>query len=128
MTGPPDIVRAWLEKASHDLTAARYLLESGDSEALDAAVFHAQQCAEKSLKTALVFHSVDPPRTHDLVVLMRLVPGSPPSVSLERLASLNRHAVESRYPGLWEAVSRIEADEAVADAALLYEWARSVVA
>lgn len=38
----------WLFKAEHDLKSSKLLSESRD-ELLDTAIYHAQQCAEKSL-------------------------------------------------------------------------------
>lgn len=106
--------RAWLAKADHDLLAAEELLRLGDDAPLDVVCFHAQQCVEKCLKGLLVWHFIDFPRTHDIVLLARLVPemsaGAP---EIEDLLQLNRYAVETRYPGDWEAISTQEAEQAV---------------
>lgn len=106
--------RAWLTKADHDLLAAEELLRLAEGAPLDVVCFHAQQCVEKCLKGLLVWHSIDFPRTHDIVLLARLVPemsaGAP---EIEELLQLNRYAVETRYPGDWEAISTQEAEQAV---------------
>lgn len=105
--------RAWLEKADHDLFAAEELLRLGENAPLDVVCFHAQQCVEKSLKALLVWHSIDFPRTHDVVLLARRVPEMHMGPETEELLQLNRYAVETRYPGDWEAISTREATEAV---------------
>lgn len=108
-------VRGWVEKAEHDLTNAEHTLTLVAGCPFDTVCFHAQQCAEKYLKALLIWHSVDFPRTHDLRLLMQLVP---PGVSLgleiRQVLPLNRYSIEARYPGDWEPIGRREAEEAVA--------------
>jgi len=59
----------WLYKARNDLKAANILL-SGEEIIGDTAVYHTQQCAEKSLKAFLAFHERPIPLTHDLEKLL----------------------------------------------------------
>jgi HEPN domain-containing protein len=56
----------WMTKAEHDLLPAKKLFEVGLH---DTAMFHTQQCAEKSLKGFLAFHSKPIQKIHNLVVL-----------------------------------------------------------
>lgn len=129
MSERPEAARAseWLEKASHDLVAAEHLLSVADPP-LDVVCFHAQQCAEKALKGILVLHGIDPPRTHDLVVLFRrLPPGADAGTEVAALVPLNRHAVEARYPGHWEPIGIEEARDAVAVARGLHRRASALV-
>jgi len=44
----------WLFKADHDLKSAKFSLSSIDP-LYDIAIYHTQQCAEKSLKAVLAF-------------------------------------------------------------------------
>lgn len=80
--GPDPIlldVQAFLEKASKDLvTAERMAEEPGDFR--DIVCFHAQQCAEKSLKAVLLDQGGEAPRTHDLERLLGAVSTVHPSV------------------------------------------------
>lgn len=115
MTGPllqPDVVRQWVDMAEHDLTNARHTLALEEDCPYDTVCFHAQQCAEKYLKALLAYRGIDPPRTHDLTELQVLLPPGglvlPPDLHL-----LNPYAVETRYPGPWEPLSREDAQRAV---------------
>ena len=67
----------------------------------DASCFHAQQCAEKYLKAYLVSQEIEPPRTHNLVALLKLCVSRDGSFELVRpeLELLNTYAVDVRYPG-----------------------------
>lgn len=56
--------------ARSDVNAGRHLLAA---EHWRQAAFLAQQAAEKSLKAALVEQGIEPPRTHDLLQLDRLL-------------------------------------------------------
>jgi HEPN domain-containing protein len=76
--------------------------------------FHAQQLVEKYLKALLAFHSVPFPKTHDLAELVSaLRPSQELLVDSAQLGLLKRYAVEARYPGDWEPITRQESDEAV---------------
>ena len=64
------VVREWIVKADHDLTAAAQILKLGKAAPTDTVCFHAQQCVEKYLKAILVYRNLPFPRSHDLRVLM----------------------------------------------------------
>ena len=122
------LVRAWVEKAEHDLTTAEHTLKLGDDCPFDTVCFHAQQCVEKYLKTLLVLHQQDFPKTHDLAVLARLLPSDVlPKVDTDALLTLNRYPIEARYPGDWEPMSRHDAEEAVGVAQRLRTVVRALL-
>jgi HEPN domain-containing protein len=61
--------KGWFYKAKSDL----HLAEKGvkdDDLTLDTAIFHTQQCAEKTLKGFLAYHSKPLEKTHDLLKLL----------------------------------------------------------
>lgn len=114
MSASPDkvrLVRQWIEKAEHDLRNAEHTLTLKDDCPFDTVCFHTQQCAEKYLKAFLVFHEVDFPKTHDLVLLENLT--ASPGLKGIHLHTLNRYSMEARYPGDWETITRAEAEKAV---------------
>jgi len=80
----------------------------------------AQQSAEKSVKSVLVYLQVDFPKSHDLEALCRLIPNDwEIRTQGPDLTSLSEWAVEARYPGEWpEATS--------ADSHLALQAARQV--
>jgi HEPN domain-containing protein len=117
---PPEqahLIGQWTEKADEDYTNAEYTLTLQNNCPLSTVCFHSQQCVEKYLKALLIGHSLPVPKSHDLLELYhRLSSDERPSLSEEWLAILNRYAVEARYPGDWDAVSRREAEDAFAAA------------
>jgi HEPN domain-containing protein len=103
----------WFDAALVDLEEARAALAGGR---YNWAVFAAHQAAEKALKAAyMVLHRSLPPRTHDLVRLVREAGLRLPSHLVEGLSELSPYYVVSRYPnaGLerpWESISRATAE------------------
>lgn len=107
------VVQEWIDKAQGDyLTAMR---ETGASPPnYDAVCFHAQQCVEKLLKALLTARGTTPPKTHDLILLDRLLSSTCPEWywPIEPLRLLSAAAVVFRYPG--ESAGPEEADAAFA--------------
>jgi HEPN domain-containing protein len=122
------LVRQWLTRAEEDLLTAEHTLTLGENCPFPIVCFHSQQCTEKYLKGLLTFLGEDFPRTHDLMELLALVPTSAGlGVALTDLGTLNRYAVETRYPGDWEPISRVEAEEAVARARHIRQAVRALL-
>lgn len=95
---PNPIVQEWLSFATRDLEAARVLSHLPGQAST--ACFHAQQAAEKALKSLYAAAGQTPPKTHDLDVLRDKIPGGNDLSSLaEACAVLSMYAVDSRYPG-----------------------------
>ena len=62
---------AWIERAEEDFAVASSSLRR-KKPLLYPACFHAQQCAEKYLKTILIIKQLPFPKTHDLLMLSAL--------------------------------------------------------
>jgi len=107
-------VSRWIEKAEHDFLAAEHAMELAGKGLTDIICFHAQQCAEKYIKALLLYRNVTFPKTHDLRLLLDLVPADVPlGVPRERVVPLNRYVIEGRYPGDWDPITVEEAQRAV---------------
>ena len=80
------------------------------------------------MKATAVLSSVAFAKTHDLEMLYAQVPESLGlALDLRALASLSQHAVESRYPGDWDPVSREDAEDAIAAALAVRQAVRAHV-
>jgi HEPN domain-containing protein len=64
--------RKWISYAEEDLRLAKNGLTISSSCPFRLIAYHAQQCAEKYLKTYLVFKQLDFPYTHNIRSLMQL--------------------------------------------------------
>lgn len=125
MSVPPealDLAKRWLQKALGDLRVAEATLKLPDKQCpFDAVCFHAQQCAEKSLKAYLTFRGIPFPKSHDLGRLLHLCAATPSLVrELSGVRRLTDYAMEVRYPGPEEPILRSEANQAVRLASRAY--------
>lgn len=93
-----DVVRAWIEVADRDLILIRKAMAEPDPEPAGAS-FHCQQAAEKLVKTVLVAAGINPPKTHDIQILVELLPADHElRAILVPLCDLTEFATAYRYP------------------------------
>jgi len=118
-----DLAAEWLNRASHDLRVARYLYTMPDvpPETLG---FHAQQCAEKALKSFLTLHQVPFQRRHDLNYLIDLCLPFDGDFTQFRAGAdeLTPYAVEFRYPDAVATISSKHAQTTVEIAERIYTF------
>ncbi len=128
MNEPIDAAPAWLQRARSDLQLGRAALNAQGVMPEDAA-FHAQQCAEKALKALLLHRGISFPKTHAIEVLLDLLKAQGVSVpkGVDEAFELSEYAVQTRYPGEWEPVSKAEARKSIERAALVLTWVESQV-
>lgn len=118
----------WLAHAQSDLKMAR--LAKGERGILGEQVcFHAQQACEKSLKAVLLKREVKFPLVHDIEVLLELARSGGIAIpaSLRRSSDLTPYAVEARYPGSDEVITREDVRAAIAIAGGVVTWAAKIV-
>jgi HEPN domain-containing protein len=105
---PEGTPEEWLRRAKGNLALA------GQRKPKDAywedLCFEAQQGAEKAVKAVLLFRRIDFPKTHDIGELLAILGQSGQAVpqNLWGADDLSQYAVETRYPGLAEPVTRDE--------------------
>jgi HEPN domain-containing protein len=85
----------WLAFAHEDLRVAEWALSSG---IYNQACFHAQQCVEKVLKAWLRSLGTVPPRTHQLSLLLALLPDEVLADLRLEITLLDRFYIPTRYP------------------------------
>lgn len=124
----PSDPQEWLRRARSNF--ARAAAEPTDPEILlEDLCFDAQQAAEKAIKGVLVHRRIRFPKTHALADLFSLAANNGVEVpaNVSAAADLTTYAVETRYPGVSESVSREEWIEAVASANFVLRWAEAVI-
>ena len=117
----------WLKRAKGNLALAK---QPKPKEAFwDDLCFDAQQAAEKSIKAVLVYREIDFPKTHSIRSLLELLDpaGSQISKEIWQAIDLTNYAVETRYPGPAEPVTRNEYRQAVALAQKVVNWAENII-
>ena len=93
-----DYIQNWLFRAREDIAVMNRLSDSEIEFYTSTICFHAQQSVEKYLKTFLVYHDIDFPRTHDVdFLLMECQKIDDTNFDLN-LKSLTEFGVSVRYP------------------------------
>ncbi len=93
-----DYIQNWLFRAREDIAVMNRLSDSEIEFYTSTICFHAQQSVEKYLKTFLIFHDIDFPRTHDVdFLLMECQKIDDANFDLN-LKSLTEFGVSVRYP------------------------------
>jgi len=126
MRREPGSPAEWLRYARSDLALARkYGL---DDVLLETLCFHAQQSAEKSIKSVLVKEGVPFPRVHSIERLIDLLPPSIPATpNLMAAARLTAYGTTFRYPGIEEPISQEQYHEALRLAEEVFAWAENII-
>ena len=130
MTNPdPDIMKMvaqWLTLANEDLDLASDALHYSSRRPYRLIAYHAQQCAEKCLKSFWVYHSEDFPYTHNIRRLLKLCEkfATWPQ-NLKDAEELTPYAITTRYPGEDKEVTEDEAIGAIESARKVREQVRA---
>lgn len=122
----PDQPEAWIQRAQSDLHIASLEVKEICLEDL---CYHAQQCAEKSIKAVLLKKAGSFPYIHDLAELVNCVNklGITVPDSVIDAVELTPYAVEGRYPGFDDFVEEPERIEAVKKAKKVLRWAERII-
>ena len=114
----------WIRRGRSNLAIARSNA-SGSDILFEDLCFEAQQATEKAFKGLLTHHGIDFPKTHSIASLVTLAIQGGISVpdDVARSAELTTYAVETRYPGAPESVTREEYSTALAMSEFVVAWA-----
>jgi len=95
-----DLLQQWLDKGNDDLRSAEYLSTMHYPTPDELICNLCQQSAEKYIKGFLFAHDVEPPKTHNLIKLMKICEkiNNNFSILLPKLNILTDYAVLPRYP------------------------------
>jgi HEPN domain-containing protein len=123
-----DLAKEWLRYAKSDLNTAKHMFNDVHPRETEISCYHAQQCAEKSLKAYLIANETDPPYIHDLVELVRLCTANEANFSTIQpyCVSLNPYGVQVRYPNEL-AVDDGIAEQAIYNAGKVFEFCDKAV-
>jgi HEPN domain-containing protein len=113
--------RIWLDRAKSSLAISKN--KANEDVFYEDLCFQAQQAVEKALKGLLIFYSVDPEKTHNLVSLIKeLSKYCDLPEEVNETAILNDYAVQTRYPGDYTPIEEEEYNNAVTIAGKCVKW------
>ena len=118
-----DLTCKWFKKAKDDLIVARHSFEDLFPKQIEIACYHAQQAVEKALKGFLLYNNIEPPKTHDLVVLCKMCAkiASKFKEKIDDCAILTLYSSITRYPNEIE-MDESEAATAIQKAQAIYDF------
>jgi HEPN domain-containing protein len=111
----------WLKRAYSSLELAKF----SDNEFVyyEDLCYQAQQAAEKGLKALLIFYGVEPEKTHSLFILLQeLEQFTELNEEIKDVMKLYNFAVQTRYPGEYDAIEKDEYEESIIIAEKCLEW------
>ena len=118
-----EIILNWLKRARSNLERAK-LGKVSQGILYEDLCFDAQQAVEKSLKAILIKLNKSFPKTHSIGILLKLIEEAgveiPENINQAKLLTV--YAVDARYPGDYEPVSKEEYNEALKIAEDVFKW------
>ena len=122
------ISQHWLRFAKSSLIAAKTLTPV-EGMRLEEICFLLQQSVEKSLKTVLVYHGINPQKTHNMSFLLNEIKNLTDIPEwMTDVLELQDFAVRDRYPGVSEELSDIEELEGLKILAQdVFDWAQELI-
>ncbi len=123
-----EIILNWLKRARSNLERAK-MGKVSQGILYEDLCFDAQQAVEKSLKAILIKLNQSFPKTHSIGILLKLIEEAgveiPENINQAKL--LTAYAVDSRYPGDYEPVSKEEYEEALKIAEDVFKWLDNII-
>jgi HEPN domain-containing protein len=115
----------WLNRALGDFRLAQRYEPGFYYEDL---CFHCQQSVEKAIKAVLIHNKIDLVKTHDIKLLLNLLPitVSVP-INPREAALMTRYAVSTRYPGDYDTVTEENWKQAIEIAEKTLSWAKEQI-
>ena len=123
-----EIILNWLKRARSNLERAK-IGKVSPGILYEDLCFDAQQAVEKSLKAMLIKLDQSFPNTHSIGTLLKLIEEAgveiPKNINQAKL--LTTYAVDARYPGDYEPVSKEEYMEALKIADDVFIWLDNII-
>jgi HEPN domain-containing protein len=117
-----------VEKSSPRFASAKRLAR-GSEPYLDTAIYHCQQCVEKTIKGWLLYHDQSFEKTHDLRLLMTIASEVEPKFTewFDVAEQISPYATAYRYPGEILEPTQEEFQQALKSAGKFYDFICSVL-
>jgi HEPN domain-containing protein len=116
----------WIERAesSMELAQARIIYHIQYEDLC----FQLQQAAEKALKGLLIYYGVEPEFTHNIEILLKeLKKFTEIPVNVKVSTQLTDYAVQTRYPGEYDEITKEEYEKSVKIARDCLDWTENKI-
>jgi HEPN domain-containing protein len=111
----------WFDRAKSSLEIAG--TRNSDLVHYEDLCYQAQQAVEKAIKGLLIYYNVEPQFTHNIGVLLEEVEVYVNiSDEIKEAIKLTKYAVQTRYPGEYDDVTKEEYEDAIKIAKKCLDW------
>ena len=117
---------SWLERAesSYKLSKSKLFRDIYFEDLC----YQAQQSVEKAFKGLLIYYGVEPEYTHNIGILINaLEKFTEIDDSIKESMKLTNFAVQTRYPGNYDDITKEEYKEAIKIAKNCLDWAKKII-
>ena len=112
---------SWIERAKSSLEISKLAVNANIF--YEDLCFQSQQAAEKALKGLLIYYGVEPEFTHNIGLLLKVLEGfTDIPETIKEAAQLTNYAVQTRYPGEYDEITKEEYEESIQIAKACLEW------
>jgi HEPN domain-containing protein len=113
--------KSWIDRAKSSYELSRATIHNNIY--FEDLCYQAQQAAEKALKGLLIYYGVEPELTHNIGVLLNeLEKFTEIAENIKDAMNLTNYAVQTRYPGGYDAITKEEYENAVKIAKACLDW------
>jgi HEPN domain-containing protein len=117
---------AWIERAKSSLELAQAkIIRHIHYEDL---CFQLQQAAEKALKGLMIYYGFEPEFTHNIEILLKeLKKFTEIPENIKESAQLTNYAIQTRYPGEYDEISKDEYEKSLKIASICLDWVENKI-
>jgi HEPN domain-containing protein len=90
--------------------------------------YQSQQAVEKALKGLLIYYGIEPEFTHNIAVLLKEIKAfTDIPAEIKVAAKLMIYAVQTRYPGKFDEITKEEYEKSIEIAKICLEWVEKII-
>ena len=117
---------SWIERAKSSMELAQAkIIRYIHYEDL---CFQLQQAAEKALKGLLIYYGFEPEYTHNIEILLKeLKDFTKIPENIKEAAQLTNYAVQTRYPGEYDEITKEEYENGIKIANICLDWVENKI-
>jgi len=117
---------SWINRAKSSLEIAR--TRNNNLVFYEDLCYQAQQAVEKAIKGMLIYYNVEPQFTHNIGILLdELEAYTSIPVEIRKAVKLTKYAVQTRYPGEYDDITKEDYEESLLIAKNCLEWVENKV-